>query len=59
MEYCDRCKRVEVDIETDRGYFLCENCSRDLLDCINDINNPKAEEDFYKNIKKVDNRKNE
>jgi hypothetical protein len=49
---CERCK-TETDeiVETDRGIFLCYGCDSERLSCINNPDNPKTEEDFWKEIK--------
>jgi len=50
MKLCQRCKVYEVEVETDRGVLLCESCDSQRLSCLNNTENPKTEEDFYKEM---------
>ena len=51
MKICQRCKIDNAEVETDRGIFLCNSCDCERLSRINNTENPKTEEDFYKEIK--------
>lgn len=52
IKFCDKCKVVKAEVETDRGVFLCNECDYERLSAINNIDNPVTEEEFYDMINK-------
>jgi hypothetical protein len=47
---CDRCKINIAEIEID-NFYLCNSCDCERLSCLNNTENPKTEEEFFKEIK--------
>lgn len=52
MKRCIRCGD-KAEVETEKGY-LCNDCDCERLSCINNVDNPKTEEDFWKEIEQDD-----
>ena len=47
-EKCVRCGE-DAEIETEKG-FLCESCDASRLQCLNNIEEERTEEDFWKEV---------
>jgi hypothetical protein len=51
MVKCERCDLNIVEVETEKGFLLCGSCDSVLNNCINEPNEPRTEEDFYRELK--------